>query len=122
MKRNILFSTLVILSLGVFFIACGDDDDDNTCDTAGMTYNNDIATILNTNCAAAACHSAADAGTNGSLATYNDAVAFVGQGSLVGAINHTAGFAPMPYPLGSDKLGDCLIDKIEAWITDGTPE
>ena len=41
---------------------------------------------------------------------------------IVGAINHTEGFLPMPYPAGTDKLADCDIDKLTAWIADGAPE
>lgn len=124
MNRYILGFATLILSLAIFVSSCKDDEDNTgggtTCDTTNVTYTNSIAAILNSNCASSGCHDANS--NNGSLANYADAAAFAGQGRIVGAINHSPGFSPMPYPVGSSKLAACSIDKIEAWISAGTPE
>ncbi len=121
MKKNFLFTCALFLVAGMLFWACGDDDD-GSCNLSDITYTNSISTILETNCGDAnnACHGSNS--SNGSLATYDDAVAFVGFGRTVGAINHTSGFSPMPYPQGTAKLEQCDIDKIENWISNGTPQ
>lgn len=128
MKRySLLFILFGLLSM-TFFSACDKDDDDDpmdddpivdTCNTDNITYN-DVESILNTSCATEACHSAGS--QLGSLANYDDAVAFVEFGRILGAIKHEENFSPMPYPPGSDKLEDCEISKIEAWVAAGTPE
>ncbi|MGK0389396.1 MAG: hypothetical protein ACI94Y_002136 [Maribacter sp.] len=122
MLRKILLLLSIALPLAFFVASCGDDDDDpNTCDTSSVTYTNSVAAILNSNCAtASACH--ASSSYNGSLANYADAVAFANFGRIGGAINHDTGFEPMPNPVGTAKLSDCNIDKIETWIAAGTPE
>jgi hypothetical protein len=124
MMKN-LFS-LFFLAFALFVFSCGSDDGDtpdpNTCDTEDLTYTDDIKTILNTNCALSGCHSETEAALQGSMHNYASAKAFVEVGRIVGAINHEEGFSPMPYPEGSAKLSDCIIDKIEAWVADGAPE
>jgi hypothetical protein len=120
MLRKILLLLSIALPLAFFVASCGDDDDTNTCDTSSVTYTNSVATILNSNCAASGCHNSGS--VNGSLANYADAAAFADFGRIGGAINHDTGFEPMPYPVGTAKLSDCNISKIEAWIAAGTPE
>lgn len=117
MNRYILILAVFILPFAFIVTSCGDDED--SCDTSGVTYTNSIGTILNANCATAGCHDSGN--VNGSLASYDDAVFFVSFGRTLGAINHDTGFEPMPYPTGADKLSDCNIDKIEAWINASTP-
>lgn len=116
MKLKYLF---IFLLVG-FTMACGDDDGD-VCDTADLTYNNDIATIINSNCATAGCHNvdAAAAGTF-QMNDFTTTKAAVGFDRIKGAINHEATYSAMPK--NGDKLDQCLIDKIEAWIDAGAPE
>jgi len=120
MKRNIGF----LLGMIFILIACGGGDEDpmtETCDTADMTYTDDIASILNTSCAISGCH--VEGGQSPELFSYVKVKEHVdGDNKIIGAINHEDGFVPMPYPVGSDKIDDCDIDKIEAWIADDAPE
>ncbi len=105
-----LFSFILILS-------CGGDEE---CNSTDLTYNNGISTILNTSCASSACHGE---GTTTTFEMYNYATTTaVDNARIIGAINHDAGFIPMPLPQGADKLSDCDIEKITAWINDGSPE
>lgn len=54
------------------------------------------------------------------MSNFEETSAAVGLGRIKGAINQEPNFSPMPQ--GGDKLEDCTIDKISAWIDDGAPE
>lgn len=112
--------------IGVFTIilitSCDEPEPVDMCDTDNMTYTADIKEIFDSSCAFAGCHDMDAALTIGSLSNYDNSVAFVDFGRLLGAINHEENFKPMPYPAGSAKISQCNIDKITAWINDGTPE
>ncbi len=119
-KINIGLLTLLAL---LAFTACDPDEDPvDLCSTDGVTYNSDVKSIFDNSCAFAGCHDADAATSIGSLSNYENAVAFVAFGRIIGAINHQDDFKPMPYPAGSAKMDQCSIDIIEAWIADGTPE
>jgi len=107
MKLKHLF---ILLLMGVLAFACKDDDGD-VCETSGLTYNNDIAAIINSNCVNAGCHNS-DAATNGTfpMTNFAETEIAVGFNRIVGAINREQGFSEMPR--GGDKLDQCLIDKI----------
>lgn len=116
---------LIILLTGILFIACGDDDPETDpetmdCESADLTYNNDIAAIINSSCAATnACHGANTSSTF-PLDTYNNVIDAPGFDRISGTINHESGFSPMPR--NGNKLDDCTIEKIDQWINDGAPE
>ncbi len=123
MKLNFLF---IALLLGTAFImnSCGDDEEPmEECETTDLTYTNYAASILNASCATSNCHADGNEGfARFSLEGYANTSAAVSFGRIVGAINHDDGFLPMPYPIGSEKLDQCDIDKLTAWINDGAPE
>ena len=119
-------SLLFLLLLGIFMMACSDDEADDapiadTCDTSGLSYTNGISAIINSSCATPGCHNSATASTF-PMGNYDETFAAVGVGRIIGSINHQSGFLPMPYPLGSAKMDDCNIDKLTQWINDGAPE
>lgn len=110
-------ATFLLLILAALFTAnaCGDK---NECDTAGVTYNNDIKAIFDKSCALVGCHKGGS--VDGDLDTYENAKNFAYNDKMLGAIKQQAGFSAMP-KTGS-KLDDCSISKIEAWINAGRPE
>lgn len=114
-------SLLLLLSVLFCFTACDDDPEPNpnACETTGVTYTNDIKPIYDTYCTSSGCHGDGTT-TTFPMDTYDLAVVAVGFGRVEGAIQHTEDFSPMPK--GGEKLADCDIDKILAWITAGTPE
>ncbi len=87
------------------------------CQTANMSYQNNIAPILERNCYV--CHSAAANISGITLEGYSQLIQFVNNGRLLGAIRHESGFSPMPQ--NAAKLIPCDIAKIEQWIADGAP-
>ena len=93
--------------------------DVENCDTLDVSYSLDIVPVLSSNCFS--CHSnsnAADFGSGIALEDYADVNA--SSTLIVAAIKHMEGVPAMPR--NSDKLDDCTISKIEAWVNDGSPE
>jgi len=89
----------------------------NDCSTADMSFQTNIAPILQRNCYA--CHSAAANTANITLEGHSELMKHVNSGRLLGAIRHESGFTPMPQ--GAAKLIECDIAKIEQWVADGAP-
>jgi len=120
MKLNLKAIQPLLLIIGctvfiIFLNACGKEE---ACDLEEITYSNFIGNLFDSKCSNIGCHVSGAA--QGSLATYDDAVAFVSAGKILGALRHEDGFVAMPK--NGDMLSECQIDKIEAWIEDGTPE
>lgn len=108
------------LFLGLVFFACNSDDDGG-CDTSDITYTNSVASIINSSCAVSGCHvNGNEANAWFSLEGYSNAKSAADFGRIVGAISHDADFSPMPK--GGDKLDQCTIDQVTAWIDSGAPE
>lgn len=114
--------TVFYLLFGVLFLvqACYYDVEQELypsggCDTADMSYTNDIFPILQDK-GCISCHGdLASLDLNG----YNDLKIYVDNGRLFGSINHDAGFRPMPD--FQPKIDQCSIDKIKSWIDAGAP-
>lgn len=87
------------------------------CQTANMSFQQNIVPILQRNCYV--CHSAAANTANITLEGYTSLIQYVNSGQLLGAIRHDSGFSPMPQ--NASKLISCDIAKIEQWIADGAP-
>jgi hypothetical protein len=113
---------LFVLLLGLVLFSCSkDDDDDDVCDTSDITYTNTVASIMNNNCALSGCHvDGNEMVAFFSLEGYTKAKGAADFGRIVGAISHESGFSPMPK--GSNKLDQCTIDQIAAWVDAGAPE
>lgn len=88
-----------------------------TCDTVAVTYSKTISPILNANCTG--CHGGAIPADSIDLSIYNVVKQQVNNGKLWAVITHAPGFPAMPR--NSDKLSDCVIDKIRIWILAGAP-
>jgi mono/diheme cytochrome c family protein len=109
------------LMLASAFASCTKDNEydlsqnsNNTCDTTAVSYANTVANIMANNCNS--CHSGSNPSGGVVTSTY------VGLGNiydavLLGVINHSSGFSPMPS--NAPKLSDCDINKIQAWINQG---
>ena len=114
------FIVLVLVGLGA---GCANDNEEDLypetaiCDTSAVTFAGTIQPILAQNCNS--CHAQAIASGGVILDAYAGVKKQADNGRLVGAINHAAGFVPMP--LGGTKLADCNIAKIQKWVADGAP-
>ena len=85
------------------------------CDTTAVTFGLTIKPILNLHCIV--CHSGTSPANGLDYEKYTDVMSVAVDGRLVGAINHSPGFAPMPR--FAPKLPLCDIMKIEKWVNEG---
>jgi len=86
----------------------------SACVTTNMSFTTHILPIFATNCNG--CHNATVPAGGINLTTYTGTKAISAR--LLGSITHTAGFIPMPS--STTKLAACDINKIAAWISQGT--
>ena len=115
MKKLTIFKSflgIVVLWFSALSLpACKDK-----CDTESMSFKSDIQPILTSNgCTATDCHNAGS--SNGDLTVYSGVKGLADDNRILGSIKQESGFSAMPQ--GGDKLGDCEISKIEAWISQG---
>lgn len=90
------------------------------CDTSNVTYSGTVSAILTKNCAFSGCHTSNNKPNVGGYAfdSYQETILAVPNKKLINSIKHVSGTSPMPK--GGAKLVDCDINKITAWINQGT--
>jgi hypothetical protein len=115
-------SIYFFIMLSLFVSGCYYDNEEelypvNTCNTIEMSYNTDVLPILQDNCYT--CHDQASNLGGVTLEGYANLINYVENGKLLGVIKHEQGFPEMP--LGNPQLAQCQIDKIEAWVNQGSP-
>jgi len=114
-----------LICLALFLAGCYYDNEETLfpqtgggCDLNNVTFTATVKPILQSYCLG--CHStsaAAGSGNSIRLENYNDLKTYVTNGKLYGAMNHAAGYSPMPK--GGGKLDNCTLQKIKKWIDDG---
>lgn len=92
--------------------------DSTNCDTQNITYQNFVNSLMQSKCNS--CHNQTTPSGNVITSNYSDLMIIVNNGKLRGVTNHSPGFSPMPK--GQNKLPDCDIAKLNAWIDSGAPE
>lgn len=92
-------------------------NDSINCDTANMSFANDVKPIIDLNCTG--CHSGSTPSGGISTVTYSDVSAISTIGLLIAVIDWEAGAKPMPQ--GQNKLSACDRDKIRSWVNAGSP-
>ena len=90
---------------------------DNLCNTTNVTYSATVEPILSQSCVG--CHLSDSPSGNVILDSYEAVKIHADNGKLYGSINHNSGFSPMPKD--GNKLSDCQISQIKAWIEAGSP-
>lgn len=86
------------------------------CDTTGVSFSATVFPTLKTYCTG--CHSGATPSAGIDLNSHAAVKVYAANGKLLGSINHSAGYKPMPS--STSKLGTCEISQIKAWIAEGT--
>ncbi len=86
-----------------------------SCDSTQFKYGANVSVIISTYCLG--CHSGATPTAGINLSTYTGVYNVAISGRLVGAVSHTAGYAPMPN--ATSKLSDCQIAQIRKWVNAG---
>lgn len=87
------------------------------CNTENISFQNDLTPIFSTYCYSCHTGSTPEAGIN--LSVYSDVKSVADMGVLYCAVAHLQGCTNMP--LGGNKIPQCDIDQIKAWIDDGAP-
>ena len=128
MFKRIFFLSAAVLTVIILFNGCFYDKSQQqypagTCDTVNVSYNIDIMAILDASCQG--CHKGASATSGINLYDYTviKSLALDGKytfGSLLSSVSHEGG-NPNPMPQGANKLPQCDINKIRAWVNMGAP-
>lgn len=87
----------------------------NVCDSIPKTFSSDVQPIFQTYCVS--CHSGSTPSAGYKLVDHNDISSNIT--ISLEAIKHQAGVTAMPY--FQPALSDSLIQVIECWVADGTP-
>jgi hypothetical protein len=88
------------------------------CETSKYAFATGIAPIFTKYCNG--CHASLVAAISGGgivLDNYSGVLIPVQKGRLLGALNHTSGYSPMPK--GGKKISDCQITQVQKWIAAG---
>jgi cytochrome c5 len=120
MKQYFLLSSLLGLSL--LFSSCYYDNGEalgallkDDCTPTSVSYLNEVVPILQANCYV--CHTGPSPSGGVVMGSHANDLVIAQDGRLLGVIRHEAGYSAMP-PAG-DKLADCNITTIAAWISEG---
>jgi hypothetical protein len=87
----------------------------DACDTNNVTFNGTIFPLMQSYCTG--CHSGSSPAGQIALTNYQNISVVAQNGKLLGSVNHSTGYVPMPK--GGNKLPDCRIDQIRIWIQNG---
>ena len=85
------------------------------CDVNNVTYSGTIKPLLENNCIG--CHGGSTPQGGINLSTHTSVQILAKNGRLHGTISWAPGYSPMP--LGGQKLSQCNIDKVKAWVDAG---
>ncbi len=112
--KKIIGIVLMVMSI----YACSKDEETPiSCDVENVSFSTDVFPILQANCTFSICHSSSGQANGIDLSSYDRLKATVTQNTLLGAINHSPGFEPMPK--NAAKLPDCDIETITVWYKEG---
>lgn len=118
MKKILFFIGVVLL-----LISCYKDNKEDLyqhlqpqdCGVIDAVYSTQIVNIINTHCFR--CHNNTRQDGNVNLEGYSRVKPYIDEGSFLGSIEHTGGFAVMP-PNGA-KIPFCEIEEVKFWINNG---
>jgi hypothetical protein len=88
----------------------------NTCDTTNITYTTFIKPLIQGKCQG--CHSGSNPQGGIDLSTYASAKPTATNGKLVSSITRATNWMPK----SGQKLDNCTITKVKAWVNAGAPQ
>ena len=113
--KNILFLFSVLIT-GCYYDKAEELYGAGTCDATNVLYSSTVTGLLNSY-GCISCHSGSAPSGNISLQDFNAVKTVAQNGKLLGTLNHSPGFSPMPK--GGGKMSACEISKIKAWVDAG---
>lgn len=121
-KISVVLPVFFLLLLAVPFSCYYDNEEylypGQQCDISDVSFSADIQPVLQQYCVS--CHNISLPSGNVILESYNDILVVVNNGRFAGAINHQAGFSPMPQ--GQPQLPSCPLLMINTWLEQGAPQ
>lgn len=121
----ILKRSILLLSISVFVLVLGQSCNKDKLEPAvtssdcedAITYDAQVATIINNNCSTSGCHDSSNSGGY-TLMTFEQ----VSNNAdiILRAMKHEDGVVPMP--LGQDQLDEGKINDVSCWILQGKNE
>ena len=93
--------------------------DTASCDTAAVTFQQDIGPLISNNCAFSGCHGGNSPSAGLNLESFDQLQGIARNGQLTGRITGSSG--PL-MPRGGPPLENCAIDKIRNWVDQGAPQ
>mgnify|MGYP001400444497 CR=1 FL=1 len=113
---------LPFLGLAIMLLGSCSKSDLQTydCQDTLITYTDDIAPIMASNCSISGCHNATAKAHGIDLSSYSSVVSESTRSRFLGAIQHLPGYDAMPE--GRAKLDDSDIQTISCWIEGGKAE
>ena len=122
MKERILYISTVIF-IGLLISQCNyhnveeyfDVPSNELCDTLDISFSGYIFPLIVDNCAS--CHNDITTYGERNYDTYEGIKEVAETGLILNVLNHEPGFVQMPKD--ANKLPDCDLSKIEAWINQG---
>lgn len=117
MKSKVLLLSIMTFSLSSCFYDSEEELYPNppACDTLNVSYSGDVVPILQNRCYS--CHGNGTTVSVIEFEGHSDLLTVIANRNLLGAIKRESGVIAMPQ--GADKLPDCEILIIEAWIHQG---
>lgn len=117
-SNRYIFSLLTIF-MGLAFAGCYNDKEDllygtDNCDTAMVSFSEDIMPIINNSCATVGCH-VQGGGVPGIFENYNQIKDKVDDGSFGQRVVVQQDMPP------AGPLTNCQIEHVQKWIEDGAP-
>ncbi|MBS1543665.1 MAG: hypothetical protein JST14_08535 [Bacteroidetes bacterium] len=118
MKLSKLLPAALILLTGCFYDVESVLYPDTGCaPVTTVSYSKDIVPILSQYCLS--CHSGTFASGGIPLDTYTSVKRYADNGQLLGSVQWTSGYSPMPK--NGNKLSSCKVGLIQKWIEAGAP-
>lgn len=112
------FLAIILINSSCTFESEEDLAEQTFCDTTDIVYS-DLTHVFTDICAN--CHNSSSTFQEGIVMdSYENVVSSINSGPVWEAINHEAGVTPMPYQ--QEKLPECDLKKIKAWIDNGMPK
>ncbi len=113
-------SFLIVVISGVIMSSCRTENLEHIlseqCDTTGVSFELDILPIMEMHCNENTCHGGSFPKGYIPLSHYEGVRSVAENSRLIRSITHEG---PLPMPLKEDKLPECKIRKIKAWINQG---
>lgn len=113
--KKLIFLIIILFTLQ----SCYNDNEEDLygpvlCDTADITYSEDVAPIINSSCATSGCHVAGGTGP-GNFTVFSELLAKVNNGSFENRV-----LVQKTMPPGT-ALINCELDILQTWIDNGAP-